>query len=189
MRIVPCMSFFKLIGATCAVLLIVGYAGSVPAHAETRVKSDRLADAPDVIDISGVSYTHGNERVRVTAQIPHLGSAGEAALSISKFEIFEAGYVVRIVKQHGKPAKVGLFFFNHFDLEKRVCNDVSGSWDAERYSLEGCPRVPRWACQASGVRAVRHRPRGEGRSSSRRPKTEARLGALATGSRLGTFVA
>ena len=104
MRIVQCMSFFKLMGATCAVLLIVGYAGSVPAHAETRVKSDRLADVPDVIDISGVRYTHGNERIRVTAQIPHLGSAGEAALSISKFEIFEAGYVVSIVKQHGKPA-------------------------------------------------------------------------------------
>ena len=101
---------------------------ALPAQAETKVKQDREGDAPAAIDVTRARYSHGETHVRVTARISALGRVGEAALSISRFEIFEAGYVVRIIKHRGKPARVGLFYFDHFDLEKRACDDVSGTW-------------------------------------------------------------
>lgn len=81
-----------------------------PARAETRTKADRTDDAPARIDITRARYSYGNDRVKVVARIPKLGRVGEASLSITRFEIFEAGYVVRIIKRAGKPAKVGLYF-------------------------------------------------------------------------------
>ena len=60
--------------------------------------------------------------------MPDLGRAGRAELSISGFEIFEAGYVVRLVKRAGQPPRTRLFFFDHFDLNRSPCDDVRGSW-------------------------------------------------------------
>ena len=99
-----------------------------PAYAETKVKPDQAGDAPAAIDVTRARYTHGDGRVRVVARIPGLGGSGEAGLSISRFDIFEAGYVVRLDKRPGLPATVGLYYFNHFELEKRDCDGVTGKW-------------------------------------------------------------
>lgn len=111
------------------VMVVAGACLAAPrAHAETKVKPDPSGDGPAAIDITRARYTHGDGRVKVFARVPALGRAGEATLSISRFEIFEAGYVVRLDKRPGEPAEVGLYYFNHFDLEKRDCDDVSGTW-------------------------------------------------------------
>ena len=107
----------------------------VPASAETVRRDDPRGDAPARIDVSRATYTHSQHRVRVVARIPSLGRAGTAVLSISRFEIFEAGYVVEIKKRAGEPPRTRLFFFNHFDLEPRRCAAVSGTWGDHRVSL------------------------------------------------------
>lgn len=102
--------------------------GAPPAHAETKIKPDPAGDARASIDITRAKYTHANGRVKVLARIPALRRAGEAALSISRAELFQTGYVVLMKKRPGQPAEVGLYYFNEFDLEPRECDDVSGRW-------------------------------------------------------------
>lgn len=99
-----------------------------PADAETKVRQDETGDAPAKIDVTRVRYSYGDDRVKAVARIPDLGRRGEAALSISRFEVFEAGYVVRIRKRLGKPARVSLLYFDHFDLHPRECDGLSGAW-------------------------------------------------------------
>lgn len=156
-----------------AVVLIASL-GASAAHAETRGKSDRVQDAPATIDITRARYSHSDDQVRVRARIPDLGPAGVATLAITRFEIFEAGYVVRMVKRVGKPARVRLLFFDHFDLHKRECDGVVGSWNdrsvrlaVSRSCLEGHakPRVfVRFGIQrgraVDRAPAVRRLPRG-----------------------------
>jgi hypothetical protein len=109
-----------------------------PADAETKVRQDGVDDAPAKIDITRVRYSYGDDRVRAVARIPDLGRKGVAALSISRFEIFEAGYVVRIRKRLGEPPRVSLLYFDHFDLHPRECDGLSGAWldSAVKLSVE-----------------------------------------------------
>jgi hypothetical protein len=100
----------------------------VAARAETRTTPDRTGDAPARIDIERARYDYGEGRVSVVARIPLLGDSGEASLSVSRYTIFEAGYVVRIIKRPNRAARTGLYFFNHFELVKRRCPQVSGEW-------------------------------------------------------------
>jgi hypothetical protein len=106
-----------------------------PAVAETVHRQDARDDASSAIDIRSVDYTHGPRRVRVVADIPDLGDRGTASLSISRFTIFEAGYVLQIKKRAGSRPRIQLFFFNHFDLEPRNCSQVSGRWGEDRIKL------------------------------------------------------
>ncbi|UMG91331.1 hypothetical protein [Nocardioides sp. TF02-7] len=78
---------------------------------------------------------HARTHVRVLADVPDLGRRGSAALSISRFSIFEAGHVLRIMKRPGQSPRVRLFYFNHFDLEPRRCRAVSGAWDEDQVRL------------------------------------------------------
>ncbi|WP_243056262.1 hypothetical protein [Nocardioides sp. SR21] len=123
-------------GLAGAALLVAMLTGALaPASAETVRRDDSRNDAPARIDVSRATYTHAQEQVRVVARIPNLGRGGTAALSISRFEIFEAGFVVEIKKRAGKPPRTRLFFFNHFDLEPRRCDAVTGTWGRRRVSL------------------------------------------------------
>jgi len=99
-----------------------------PATAETVERDDRRGDAPAAIDVVQATYSHTHHRVRVVARVPDLGRSGSATLSISRFEIFEAGYVLRIRPRPGEPPRIRLLFFNHFDLEPRRCAGITGSW-------------------------------------------------------------
>ena len=121
--------------AVTAVVVAMVVGGPAAASAETVRRDDARNDAPARIDVSRATYTHSQNRVRVVARIPNLGRTGTAALSISKFEIFEAGYVVEIKKRAGEPPSTKLFFFNHFDLEPRRCTAVSGAWKRHQVSL------------------------------------------------------
>ena len=121
-----------------AVLLAAGVlvaATAAPAATETVERTDARRDAPASIDIATATYTHTRAHVRVVARIPELGGAGSASLSISRFGIFEAGYVVQIKKRAGRPARTRLLFFNHFDLEPRRCADLTGAWGRGRVVL------------------------------------------------------
>ncbi|MFC7496772.1 MULTISPECIES: hypothetical protein [unclassified Nocardioides] len=113
--------------------LMVGAAA--PASAETVVRDDPTGDAPERIDVTRARYTHTDDQIRVVARVPELGDAGTAALSISRFGIFEAGYVVQIRKRPDEQPRARLLFFNHFDFEPRRCADVSGTWGQRRVTL------------------------------------------------------
>ena len=99
-----------------AALLVGGVAA--PASAQTVDRNDPAGDAPARIDITKVRYTHESDRVRVSAKIPDLGKSGTADFLVSRYEIFEAGYVVRIRQHRDQPAKVSLLYFDHFRPEE-----------------------------------------------------------------------
>ena len=120
-----------------SVLLVAGWPS--PAGAEQVRRVDPRGDAPAAIDIWSARYQHREHRVRVVANIPDLGQRGRASLSISRFTIFEAGYVAIIKKRAGKDPQVRLTFFNHFELQPRDCPGVSGSWTDDQVKLS----VPR----------------------------------------------
>ena len=107
---------------TVATSLLFLSVGPAPAHAEDVRRADAHGDAPTSIDITSVRYTHSKTRVSVVGTIPQLGQAGEASPSISRFSIFEAGYVVLVKKRPGEAPRVRLAYFNHFDLEPRRCS-------------------------------------------------------------------
>ena len=114
------------LGAVAAAVLLAAVVS--PATAETVERADRRGDAPAGIDVVHATYSHTRDRVRVVARVPDLGRSGSATLSISRFEIFEAGYVLRIRARPSEPTRTRLLFFNHFDLEPRRCAAVTGSW-------------------------------------------------------------
>lgn len=116
----------SLAAAVVAVLLAV--TAPSPAHAATVVRDDRSGDAPARIDITAARYSHGDGVVKVLARIPNLGRAGDASLSVSSFDIFEAGYVVRILKRAESRPRVSLLYFDHFDTHRRKCDRVRGRW-------------------------------------------------------------
>ena len=132
---------------TLSVALVVLASGLAPAHAEVVDRVDRTGDAPERIDVSSGRYSHDRARVAVTAQIPELGDAGWAQLSISRFTIFEAGYVVRMRKRAGEQPRVRLLYFNHFELQPRPCAGVTGTWADDEVAL----KVPR-SCLDGHVR-------------------------------------
>lgn len=123
--------------ALAAALLMGGLAG--PAAAETVVRRDATGDAPDRIDTTRAAYAHGQHRVRVIARVPELGRSGTADLLVSRFGIFEAGYVVRIRQRRDEPARLSLLHFDHFDLKRVECEGLSGAWGPRRVRLS----VPR----------------------------------------------
>lgn len=131
-------------------VVLIATLGASAAHAEPRVRSDRVADAPAAIDVTRVRYSHADHQVRVRARIPDLGAAGVATLAITRFEIFEAGYVVRMVKRLGKPARVRLLYFDHFDLSRRECDGVAGRWNDRSVRLA----VPRSCLEGHAKRRV-----------------------------------
>jgi len=116
----------ELIGIVATTALVVAVAA--PARGETVERDDRRGDAPASIDVVHATYSHTHSRVRVVARLPHLGRGGVADLSISRFEVFELGYVLRITNRPGEPPRTQLLFFNHFDLAPRRCTAIAGSW-------------------------------------------------------------
>lgn len=121
--------------AISAVVVAMLASGTVSASAETVRRDDPVRDAPAHIDVTRAVYTHSQSRVRVVARIPELGRSGTAALSISRFDIFEAGYVLQIKKRVGERPRTRLYFFNHFDLVPRRCADVTGVWRTHQVRL------------------------------------------------------
>ena len=107
---------------------------SAPAHAATKVKDDP-DDAPARIDITKVRYTYGDGTVRVSGTVPELGDFGRGYLTISRYEVFEAGYVLRIIKKAGEEPRVRLLYFDHFDLEPSACSRTAGSWGDQRIRM------------------------------------------------------
>ena len=134
--------------AACAVLLAGGVA--VPASAQTVVREDPRGDAPARVDVTRVRYAHQSDRVRVAARVPDLGSAGTADFLVSRFEVFEAGYAARIRKQRGKAPRVSLLYFDHFNLKKRTCRGLTGSWSGEVVRL----KVPRSCLKGHATKRV-----------------------------------
>jgi hypothetical protein len=122
------MRAVKTVSVAVTALLCLTLLGT-PAQAATVVKEDRANDAPARIDIRRVTYAYGDGQVKVRARIPQLGRAGKADLSITKFEIFEAGYVLRIAKWRGERARVRLYYFDHFSLNRRRCDGIAGQWN------------------------------------------------------------
>jgi hypothetical protein len=111
------------------VTLVLLASGLTAAHAEVVHRDDPTGDAPPRFDVASARYSHHPARVAVTAQIPDLGDAGWASLSVSRFRVFEAGYVVLMRKRADEQPRVRLTYFNHFELEPRRCAGVTGSWD------------------------------------------------------------
>lgn len=105
------------------------------ANADTDRRQDARGDAPAAIDISIVDYSHGQKRVEVSATIPDLGRRGSASLSISRFNVFEAGYVLQIRKRPGSTPRTRLYYFDHFALKPRECDNVSGKWGTGMITL------------------------------------------------------
>jgi hypothetical protein len=120
------MRVHELIGILAAATLVIAVAA--PAAGETVERDDRQGDAPASIDVVHATYSHTHSRVRVVARLPHLGRGGAADLSISRFEVFELGYVLRITNRPGKPPRTQLLFYNHFDLVPRGCAAIAGTW-------------------------------------------------------------
>ncbi|MBA2952774.1 hypothetical protein GON03_22375 [Nocardioides sp. MAH-18] len=120
---------------TVAAVAAALVATAAPSSADTVRRKDPLGDAPASIDIASATYTHADQHLRVVARIPDLGSRGTAALSLSKFGIFEAGYVVQIRKRPGQPPRTRLLFFDHFDLRPRACDDLTGTWRRQTVTL------------------------------------------------------
>lgn len=126
------MRWIRIAVPVAAIALVLTAA---PAHAQTVTRQDRQGDAPPRIDVTSATYTHAADRLRVVAEIPDLGRSGTAALSLSKFGVFEAGYVVEIKKRPGRTPRTALYYYNHFDLEPRACSSVTGVWGRERVIL------------------------------------------------------
>lgn len=143
------MNRLRMLAPLVAAGLLVG-AVAAPASAQTVVRDDPRGDAPARIDVTKVRYAHLSDRVRVAARIPGLGRSGTADFLVSRFEIFEAGYVVRIRQPKVGPAKVSLLYFDHFDLKKRTCKGVSGSWGSGVVRL----KVPRSCLKGHATKRV-----------------------------------
>ncbi|WP_370614319.1 hypothetical protein [Mumia sp. Pv 4-285] len=114
-----------VVTVSCAAALALS---SAPASAEERSRTDRAGDAPARIDLTHVSYRHTEARVSARIRVPDLGRRGRASLAVSRFGIFEAGYVAVVRKKPGRPATTRLLFFDHFDTTPRQCDGLRGSW-------------------------------------------------------------
>ena len=129
------MTRFRTLVTTVVALLVCSTGA---AHAAVAIRDDATGDAPAAIDIKQAQYSYGDGRVRVVSAVPDLGRYGRAELAISRFEVFEAGYVVRIVKKVGEAPTVRLLYYDHFSLKRRACEGVGGRWRDRSIAL----RVP-----------------------------------------------
>lgn len=118
----------RRIAACFTLITALVLAGSGVALADTAIKKDPRGDAPAKIDVTKATYTYDSQTVSVDARIPALGNRGDAALSISQFAIFEAGYIGRIQREPGSAPKVGLFYFDHFTTKKQKCDGITATW-------------------------------------------------------------
>jgi hypothetical protein len=105
------------------------------AAGSTQTTKDPRGDAPSRIDITKVTYTYDASHVSVEARIPRLGATGDASLSISPLQVFEAGYVARAERKTGGVLAVGLYYFDHFALRKRKCAGIEGTWGSGRIGI------------------------------------------------------
>lgn len=121
-----------LLAPAVALLLTAGTLS--PAAAEVVRRTDAAGDAPAAIDVTRARYAH-DSHVRVKVAVPDLGRRGAASLAVSRFTVFEAGYVATISKPRGRPARLRLEFFDHFDLEPRSCPGLAGRWGRTRVTL------------------------------------------------------
>lgn len=126
----PAPRLLMVFGVTASLVL-----SALPAHAETVTRRDRANDAAARVDVTRANYTYRPLRISAHARIPNLGRAGDASLSITRFEVFDAGYVLRITKRAGQPPRVRLFFFDHFSLNRRRCQGISGVWGDRSITL------------------------------------------------------
>jgi hypothetical protein len=100
------------------------------ASAETVVRRDARNDAPAGIDITRVAYAYSARRVAATVRVPELARTGRMGLSISRFEVFEAGYVAIVRRSSDGTVSARLLYFDHFDATPRPC-DVDGTWSRD----------------------------------------------------------
>ncbi|KAA1420111.1 hypothetical protein FE697_019745 [Mumia zhuanghuii] len=119
------IAFTVATAAGCAAALVLA---APPAAADERVREDRRDDAPASIDIARVTYRHTETRVAARIRVPELGRKGRASLAISRFGVFEAGYVAVVRKRPGDRTTTRLLFFDHFDAHPRSCDGLRGSW-------------------------------------------------------------
>ena len=96
------------------------------AVADSAARPDSRNDAPARIDISRVQYQHRVHRVSTRVRIPDLGRTGRVALAISRFDVFEAGYVAIVRRRSDGSVSRRLGYFDHFETTPRRC-DVGGS--------------------------------------------------------------
>jgi hypothetical protein len=99
-----------------------------PADGATKTRSDPEGDAPARVDVTEARYRYGDDRTAVVITVPELGDVGRVYLRISRYEIFEAGYVLRLRKKAGEEPRVRLLYYDHFDVEPRACAAKGGSW-------------------------------------------------------------
>ena len=101
------------------------------AVADSAARRDSRNDAPARIDVTRVLYQHRVHRVSTRVRIPELGRTGRVALAISRFDIFEAGYVASVRRRSDGSVSRRLGYFDHFETTPRRC-DVGGSWNRAR---------------------------------------------------------
>lgn len=107
-------------------LAVAGLPSTVNADSVGRV--DARNDAPAGIDITRVEYRHHAHRVSARVRVPDLARTGRVSLAISKFDVFEAGYVAVVRRRSDGTVSRRLTYFNHFDTTPRSCR-VRGTWD------------------------------------------------------------
>lgn len=99
------------------------------ASADTTIRRDPRNDAPAGIDITRVRYSYTDNRVSTRVRVPELADSGRIGLSISRYSIFEAGYVAVVRRRSDGTTSRRLLYYNHFDTTPRRC-DVDGSWNS-----------------------------------------------------------
>lgn len=110
-----------------ALLAVVVTLLPASASAETVVRLDARNDSPAGVDITRVRYAYSVERVAAKVRVPELAPTGRMGLSISRFEVFEAGYVAVVRRRADGTVSARLLYFDHFDTTPRRC-DVDGAW-------------------------------------------------------------
>lgn len=120
--------------SACLALVLLMSNAPMAAGATARV-SDPQGDAPPAYDVRAVRYAHSDARVLAVARVPALGNRGKAQLSVTNFTVFEAGYVGQITRRPGQAPRIKLYYFDHFDLQPRVCAGIDGSWGDTRIRI------------------------------------------------------
>lgn len=114
------------------VAVVLGLMGplflAAPAEGASKTRSDPAEDAPARVDVTEARYSYGDNRTSVVITVPELGDAGRVYFRVSRYEIFEAGYVLRLRKQAGEEPRVRLLYYDHFDIKPRACSAKGGSW-------------------------------------------------------------
>lgn len=113
-------------------LLITAILSVLPASAaaDTATRRDPRGDAPAGIDIVRSHYRHAVRSVSARVYLPALSDTGSVSLAISRFDVFEAGYVAVVRRRADGTVSRRLLYFDHFDYLPRRC-DVGGRWNRD----------------------------------------------------------